>query len=181
MSHNILKLNSTAFDVNSNQSESITDAQYYYIRVPFPTAAYPVTPSTSTDFLIERGTIIKNPTSPTWITENNHATFTSYLQSVTLTQDGTYRIVASANMRTSFNAGGVGFNIYNKTTSSIISNSYYTNYNELEYMPSKMMHTIVVRSGSDVEISIRPFFLSSVNTATNNSYAETNLFIERLQ
>jgi hypothetical protein len=181
MSHNILKLNSAAFDVNSNKSESITDPQFYYIRVASTLITYPTTPSTSADFLIERGAVITNPASLSWLTENNHPTFTSYLQSVTFTQDGVYRVVAGASLKSVQNSGGQGYNIYNKTTSSIISNSYYTNYNELEYMPSKIMHTIVTRSGSDVEISIRPFYLNNVSTATNSDYGETHLYIEKLQ
>lgn len=181
MSHNVLKLNSTAFDVNSNQSETINDPEFYFIRVPRTLSSYPVTPSTSTDFLIERGSIIKNPATITWLTENNHATHTTYLQSVTFTQDGTYRIVAGASIKGTNRSGGQGFNIYNKTTSSIISNSYYTNYNELAYLSTKPMFTIVTRSGSDVEISLRPFYLSGIVTASPGDYLDTNLFIEKLQ
>lgn len=180
MSHNILNLNSNAFDVNSNLTQTITDAEYYYVQAVFPTT-YPITPVVNDDFLIKKASEIKNPASPSWITINNHATHTTFLQSITFTQDGKYLINAQAALdRTANRTGGLGFYLYNKTTSTIISNSIYYQYNELAYLWNKNMNTIVERSGSDIEVSIKIFYLNNVTTGING-YWQSRMLVEKLQ
>lgn len=180
MSHNVLNLNNNSFDVNSNLTQSITDAEYYYVQAVYG-VTYPITPVVGDDLLINKHTELENPSSPSWLTINNHATHTTYLESITLTQDGTYLINARAALNRINNfSGGVGFYLYNKTTSTVISNSVYYNYNELAYLWNKNIHTIIERSGSDIEVSIRIFYLSGVDTDFR-SYWQTRLLVEKLQ
>lgn len=185
MSHNILKLNTNSFDVNSNKTESITSLEYAYYQcdsVPwYTTSNYPFTPSSGQNFLIYRGTVDNNISSG--FTEVNHVTYTSYIEKLRFSANGKYRLVAIVGLDLSYFSGTFGAYFYNETTSTIISNSYYHEISSLNYCYRRRINTIYehTTSSTPADIVIRLFALNTPNISTNEVYHDCNILVEKLQ
>ena len=186
MSHNILKLNTNAFDVNSNRTESITSLEYAYYQCDtsagrYTTANYPFTPSSGQNFLIYRGVVDNNISSG--FTEVNHATYTSFIEKYQFTANAKYRLSAIVGMDTTYQNGTFGAYFYNETTSTVISNSFYHQKNALNYCCRRRINTIYEHTtgATAANIVLRIFALSNPITTTTEMYHDCNILIEKLQ
>ncbi len=185
MSHNILKLNTNSFDVNSNRTESVTGLEYAYYQcdsVPwYTTSNYPFTPSSGQNFLIYRGTVDNNISSG--FTEVNHVTYTSYIEKLRFTANAKYRLVATVGMDSTYANGTFGAYFYNETTSTVISNSFYHQKNALNYSYRRRINTIYEHTTglTAADIVLRIFALNNPITSTNEMYHDCNIFVEKLQ
>ena len=144
MSHNILKINTNSFDVNSNKTETVTALEYAYYQCDgatwYTTANYPLTPATGQNLLIERGTVDNNISSG--FTEINNATYTNYIEKLRFIANATYRLSANVGIDTVYQNGTFGACFYNETTSTAISNSFYHVKNGLNYSWRRRISTI---------------------------------------
>ena len=179
MSHNILTLNNNSFDVNSNRTESISSSNYSYV---YPTGgAQPLSLSVGSNFLFKKDVQVNASTS--WITQIDHATQTGYVEKFRFIQDGTYRIRARAVVaHNAFATAGnrQGFQLYDLTNSQFISSAFYLQYNDNAYCFCNYMSSIVVRSGSNIDVSLRCTYIGNLNLSSGlDSYAI--LTAEKLQ
>lgn len=187
MSHNILKVNNNAFDVNSNRTESITSLEYAYYQCDgtqrYTTSNYPFTPSSGQNFLIHRGTVVNNISSG--FTEVNNGTYTSYIEKLRFTANAKYRLSAIVGMDTTYQSSSsiFGAYFYNETTSTVISNSFYHKKQSYNYCFNRRLRTIYEHtSGSTAaDIVIRIFALGNPVITTNENYHACNIFVEKLQ
>lgn len=177
MSHNILTLNNNTFDVNSNRTESITAASFSYVR---PTGGVqPIAISVGSNYLFKKDVQVNPSTS--WITQVDHATQTGYVEKFRFIQDGTYRVTARASISYNGTTGGrQGFQIYDLTNSQYISSSFYQGYADDCYCFCNHMTSIIVRSGSNIEVSVRCFDIN--NFSSTLGYDQYSIFTaEKLQ
>lgn len=179
MSHNILTLNNNSFDVNSNRTESINAANYSYV---YPTGgAQPLALSVGSNFLFKKDVQVNASTS--WITQVDHATQTGYVEKFRFIQDGTYRIRARAVVGHTSNVttgNSQGFQLYDLTNSQFISSAFYLQYNDDCYCFCNYMSSIVVRSGSNIDVSVRCTSIGNLDL-TNAMDFYTIFTAEKLQ
>jgi len=154
MSHNILTLNNSAFDVNSNRTESISSSNYSYVK---PSGGFqPIALSVGANFLFRKDEQINASTS--WITQVDHATQANYVEKFRFTQDGTYRVFARCAIPY-INIGATGntqgFRLRDLTNNQFISSAFFHLIFNDSYCYINYMSSIIVRSGSDIDISVR--------------------------
>lgn len=178
MSHNILKLNTNSFDVNSNRTESISNPLYAYVRTDGGSPPFVFT--SGDDFLFYRGDV-QNTFTTSQIQLIDHASHANYIRYIRLKEDGTYRLVFRGFTRRSANAPTAYVRRLEVFVSgAAVSNTSIKKYNEINYRMSEFAHSIVTRSGSDVDISLR-MTSGTNNTTFAASYNRSSFFVERLK
>ena len=178
MSHNLLKLNTNSFDVNSNRTESIGSPLYAYVECNG--GSPPFTFSTGDDFLFYRGTVA-NTFTTSQIQLIDHASHANYIRYIRLKEDGTYRLVFRGLTQRSAAPPNVYIRRLEVQVSSVtVSNTSIKRYNEINYRMSEFNHSIVTRSGSDVDISLK-MVSGSFNATAAAFYDHSSFFVERLQ
>jgi len=178
MSHNLLKLNTNSFDVNSNRTEIISSPLYAYVECQG--GAPPFTFSTGDDFLFYRGNVFNSFTT-SQIQLIDHASYANYIRYIRLKEDGTYRLVFRGLTQRTASAPTVYIRRLEVQVSSVtVSNTSIKKYNEINYRMSEFNHSIVTRSGSDVDINLR-MTSGSFNSTTSAYYDHSSFFVERLQ
>lgn len=177
MSHNLVKLNTNAFDVNSNLTQSITSMEYAYVYPNFTGSnTYPRSVVSGQNFLWKNDNLYNGITGLTIV---YNTTYTSHVETFRFTSDGTYKIFASASLTfASSNSGGQGYYLHDGT--NVISNTSFREYNNLCYAPCTYMSGVIVRSGTDIDVTVKIDFASNVSTI-EGSYPQSVFFVERLQ
>ena len=178
MSHNVLKLNTNSFDVNSNRAESIPSLLYAYVECNG--GAPPFTFSTGDDFLFYRGTVA-NTFTTSQIQLIDHASHANYVRYIRLKEDGTYKLTFRGLTQRTSGAPSVYIRRLEVHVSSVtVSNTSIKKYNEINYRMSEFNHSIVTRSGSDIDISLS-VVSGSFNSTNGNFYDHSSFFVESLQ
>lgn len=163
MSHNINTYNSTAFDVNSDQTVSIgTTQEYMCMRSALSQIV--VIPTASNDVRIPNGKLINNLSG---LTINYDSTYTSHAYSYTLATAGTYLINASVSFYYTNTSGVQSYAIYEG--GSQISNTSHLTQSNVDYPYNALMSTIVVVGASSKTVSVRCLSASNIEN-TNNDY-----------
>jgi len=159
MSHNILKYNANSFDVNSNRTETATSLTYGFIQdedAPTPTVSYPRNFVTGQSVLIYKSRVDNN-FSTTDVEFNDWPTNTNFINSVTLKTNGVYAVHGFARFRYNLAdslVGYQGFGLHDGT--NYVSNQFYHQYNEQDYISDPNLYTIVqVTGGVAVTMYIR--------------------------
>ena len=111
----------------------------------------------------------------------DHASYANYIRYIRLKEDGTYRLVFRGFTRRSANAPTAYVRRLEVFVSgAAVSNTSIKKYNEINYRMSEFAHSIVTRSGSDVDISLR-MTSGTNNTTFAASYNRSSFFVERLK
>lgn len=184
MSHNIMKLNTNSFDVNSNRTESISALKYGFIQdditSPNATVAYPRALAVNDNALIYKGTV-NNLFSTSDVEFNDWPTNTNFIESVTLKTNGKYliqayffmiRLNATYNQNQKYILWDGSSYISNASCSLGTVESYATDRN--------MYSTVEVTGGVSKTISIR---IDGVNSAAYDLSAQrmlNHLYVERV-
>lgn len=180
MSHNILKLNTNSFDVNSNVSETINTTVKHAFVTPPTSASLWATPTAGSDFLIQRGTVVNTFNTSTEFDFIDHASYSNYVRYMRFKADGTYKIVARGLITlTGNNTGSQGYYLYDGT--NVVSNTSFRAYNNICYRSCNTIVGIVERSGTDVDISLRLYTGGNISGSDIISYRNSFLYVERLQ
>ena len=177
MSHNLLKLNTNSFDVNSNRSESISSPLYAYVYTNG--GSPPFVFSSGDDFLFYRG-VVENTFTTSQIQLIDHASHTNYIRYIRLKEDGTYRLVFRGLTKRTASSTSYIRRLEVFVSGSAVSNTSIKQYNVVNYRMSEFAHSIVTRSGTDVDISLR-MTSGTNNTTLAASYNRSSFFVERLQ
>lgn len=177
MTHNLLKLNTNSFDVNSNRTESISSPLYAYVYTDGGSPPFVFT--SGSDFLFYRG-VVENTFTTSQIELIDHASYTNYIRYIRLKEDGTYRLVFRGLTQRTASLTSYIRRLEVFVSGSAVSNTSIKEYNTINYRMSEFAHSIVTRSGSDVDISLRMTHGSN-NTTASGSYNRSSFFVERLQ
>lgn len=180
MSHNILKLNTNSFDVNSNVSESINTTVDHAFVTPPTSAALWAAPTVGGDFLIQRGTVVNTFNTSTEFDFIDHASYSNYVRYMRFKADGVYKIIARGLLtQTANNTGSQGFYLHDGT--NVVSSTSFRAYNNICYRRCNTIVGIVERSGTDIDISLRLYTGSNISSSDIISYRNSYLYVERLQ
>jgi len=130
MSHNILRLNTASFDVNSNQTPSVDGQEFAYCMSGNTPSTYPFTPTASQPYVIYRGQVINNITGLNLI---DHPSHTNWIQKYEFTADGVYRIEAfCALAHTASSSSNVqSYQLINESTGTYWSGRSLRSYSAL--------------------------------------------------
>ena len=184
MSHNILKVNTNSFDRESNQalstSHSSSESLFCSPLTNTGTRVYPRSPATGQNYLFYTQTLTNNITNSTV----NYYT-TNWLESITLSDDGVYRLNArsfiSCNASSSI-TGSIGTYWYDTTNSVILGNSTFFQESAYNYPYFGSVTAIVEVSGAAKTVAVRLYNATNLNPAANYTPQwYDNLHIERLQ
>ena len=182
MSHNILKLNTNSFDVNSNRTESVSAASWAYIET-WGAPSYPRNFTNGHNYLIYRGNIYPS-TLPSWLTLTDNGSYANWVDTFTFTEDGIYRMIGNSQLTYSSSTSGNTFrlSIEDVTGTAVeVSNYSYNKRNTVDRPFNSYMTTIIERSGSDIDIRVRIESVSNISKTSTAPYRRTSFFIERLQ
>lgn len=177
MSHNLLKLNTNSFDVNSNRTESISSPLYAYVRTDGGSPPFVFT--SGDDFLFYRGDV-QNTFTTSQVQLIDHASHANYIRYIRLKENGTYRLFFRGFTRRTNNATTYVRRLEVFVSGSAVSNTSIKQYNVINYRMCEFNHSIVTRSGTDVDISLR-MTSGQNNTTLAASYNRSSFFVERLQ
>ena len=184
MSHNILKVNTNPFDRESDQALSTSHtASESLFCAPIPNTGvrvYPRTPAVGQNYLFYTQTLTNNITNSTV----NYYT-TNWLESVTLSEDGIYRLNARTFISCDASSsviGSIGTYWYDTTNSVILGNSAFFQEGAYNYPYFGSVTAIVEVSGSAKTVAVRLYDATNLNPAANRTPQWYDiLHIERLQ
>ena len=183
MSHNILTLNNNSFDVNSDRTESATNISWAYIET-WGAPTYPRNFTNGHNYLIYRGNVYPS-TLPSWITLTDNSSYANWVDTITFTEDGVYRIAGNSQLTYASASAGNTFRLSIEDvtggSNTEISSYSYNKRNTVDRPFNSHLTTIVERSGSDVSIRVRIESVSNISRTSTAPYRRTSFFIERLQ
>lgn len=185
MSHNILTVNTNNFDVNSNQSLTVspTDIDVYFLRGDTGQLfGYPRTPVVGDNYVFYQGYVVNQMSGLTVNTLTLSGR--TWVESFTLANNGTYRFTANPFNATSTSAANpsVGYYWYDVTNSNIISNSCWWHDSQSDYVFTQLISGVVEVSGSSVTIAVRIYAANNTDVGSNFTAPNfVNVMIEKLK
>ena len=185
MSHNILKVNTNAFNRESDQSLNTSHtASESLWSSPLPTGGlqhvYPRAPAAGQNYLFYTATLNNDITNSTV----NYYT-TNWLESITLSDDGIYRLNARTFIAchgSSNVTGSIGTYWYDNTNSVILGNSQFYQEGAYNYPCFGSVTAIVEVSGTPKTVAVRIYNAVNLQASDNRTPQwYDHLHIERLQ
>ena len=173
MSHLTQTFNTNAFDVNANQTASISTTEEFFMIRPTSSQAIQA-PTVGNQVLIGYGHIINTLSGLTVNTASLSGT--TYAQSYTLANDGIYLIKCTLNYAYNNTTGTQGYYINVGTTQ--ISNADKRTTSNIDYPHVSLMSTIIEVSGSSKGFDIRCSQANQIGTfAFAQTWAERQNFL----